>query len=67
MAKNKNPEFELVNVDRITGEEDLLMAGTFEECQEHRDSAVEEADENIAFTDDIAYYPMMRIQAFQGW
>jgi hypothetical protein len=62
-----SPEFELVNVDLATGKEDLLKAGTFEECQGARDIAVEEADENITFSGDIAYYPTMRIQAFQGW
>lgn len=68
MTKTKKaPEFELVNVDIETGEEDLLTAGTFEECQAARDAMVIDADDDITHTGDIGYYPTYRIQPFQGW
>ena len=66
MAK-KNPTHELVNVDLATGEEEFLGAGTYENCRATMENHIEQADEDIAVTGNLAYYPTMRIQPFQGW
>ncbi len=61
----KTPEFELVEI--FDGEEELVSAGTFAQMQEAMAAKIEQADEDIAATGDLAYYPMLRIQPFQGW
>lgn len=64
MAK-KNPSHELVQI--FENEEQWAGAGSFAEMQERMAEMLLQAEEDIAFTDDLAYYPMLRIQAFQGW
>jgi hypothetical protein len=61
----KNPTHELVQV--FNGEEEWAGAGSFREMRDLMNTKIEQADEDIAVTNDLAYYPMLRIQPFQGW